>query len=289
MSSGADRITSEGSAHESNESRLAEQLAAWMVNYWAPLVVAIGAVVLALPENDHGKVEIPSHPPEWIALVVGAVMTVIGVLASAKRSHRVTTLVRDRDGARSELTQTRRALKHLAEIELHRLGKQLGYYSAERISLFLRCESHFKLVARSSLNPNNTKADDRVYRDDGGCLSKAWIGNRTSVVIPARRQEDETGWLAAHTGTGLRAERATVLSMNVRTVVAQRINAQDTLGTPLGVLVIESEQTHEDETVGGRPTAVLEPNAALERLTAASPVFTELLSAFRVAGGVGPA
>lgn len=237
-----------------------QRVAGFFEDWWPTAVTTAGGIVLAtlgLADNS-GHLPVPAHPSKGWLFAVGALLAAVGVVASGRRKQAVTQLRAALTQSEREAARSRLALIDLARVELGLLASELKYLSSERISLFVRGNRCLELVARHSANWNYVTSVRTKYLQDQGILGQAWAGPRGDVVIPEHRSTDEEAWLQGHIESGLSRTSAASLRMPTRSVFGLRIDDPRVSRQPLGVLILESEQTAQDEAVGGPPTAALD-------------------------------
>jgi hypothetical protein len=245
------------------------------------ILTTCGAVGLALASftGQDRRVRLPGHPaPGWVLAVAG-LSTFFGIVLSERGRRGFTAVLLRCRLAEAELARSAHALEELARIELSLLAARFDYFSSERISLFAFADTHFELLARFSLNPSYRDAGRRRYDLGFGCLGQAWLHNRSAVVVMATRTDDAEAWLAEHVRAGMPRDRVTTIRMDVRTVVAVRVNDPRAGSSPLGVIVFESERARSDDGIGGRPSAVISPEDIYRRFDEA-PRMAGLLAIF---------
>jgi hypothetical protein len=134
------------------------------------------------------------------------------------------------------------ALKSLADVELDFLCKRLGYYSTERVSIFVPVHEGFKLKVRYSLSPTHRTAGRSLYPLGEGCLGHAWkAGSAFSLNVPDPKQSLHLWYQYLEREWGVPRATAERIRMRCRTYAAIRIDSDSRPRQPLGVVVIESE------------------------------------------------
>lgn len=222
----------------------------WILE-WAPFgATLIGSVLIALTQisDSTGRIRILSDSltvdQEWV-FYPGAVLLVLGTIYQAGRQKRLSGLEQELARANRMAAAASEALETIERTELAILAATLKHVSNERISLFVRAGTGFRLVARYSANPawvGQRFAEREIYPLGQGCLGKAWTDGesyRTDLPSPVDASED---WLRAQeTEFGVPREVAETISLKCRTYAAFRINAAERGRSPLGVLVFESQ------------------------------------------------
>lgn len=228
----------------------AERLARWGTDWWPFGATLIGSMLIALTQISNGSGEIGivsdrlTFPQEW-AFYPGAIVLVIGTVCQARRQNQLSKLERELAGASRSAAVANEAIENIERTELAILTGSFKHYSTERVSLFVRTASGFRLIARYSANPalvGQRLSERGAYPSDQGCLGKAWNDGevyRTDLPSPVEAPED---WLKAQdTEFGVPRALAETISFKCRTYAAFRINAAEKGRSPLGVLVFESQ------------------------------------------------
>jgi hypothetical protein len=248
--------------------------------FWPSAVIAAGATALAILNLTHADrtVPVPFHPRRWVLALIIGLAVLAAEIAGVRRQKRLGTLERELERTEDGLSHARNALEGLAKIELAHIAEDFDYQSSERISLFGSVDHGFELLARYSANPNFNLAGRRPYRDDCGCLGRAWENNRAHLVVDVTRDQDPEGWAEQHRNTGLPADIVENLRMPVRTVIAVRVNDPRQARVPLGVVVLESSQTADASLVPGSRAPRLDPEPAANALATYMPRLSGILS-----------
>jgi hypothetical protein len=230
--------------------RVAEVVADW----WPQLLTAIGFVLLALASladsQDQVNLSVAEVPRTYI-FGAGAALLVLGSIFMTLNGQERASLksrVADLEGDNAALQNS---LKRQGRNDLVQLGKQLRFFSSERISLFAVAKNSFHLVARHSPNPAYESQGRHDYPLDQGCLGRAWRESVASAELPdpnVDKQEWQQAQLKDH-GIPLLVSQAFV--MKSRTYVAFRIDRSG-VKQPLGVVIFESELTAAGAASGQR-------------------------------------
>lgn len=228
----------------------AERLARWGTD-WSPFgATLMGTILVALTQisSSTGQIQIISDkltfPQEW-AFYPGAILLVVGTVYQARRQNQLSNLERELARIGRSAAVANEAIENIERTELAILTGSFKHYSTERVSLFVRTASGFRLIARYSTNPalvGQRLSERGAYPSDQGCLGKAWNDGevyRTDLPSPV---EAPAEWLEAQeTQFAVPRAQAETISFKCRTYAAFRINAADRGRSPLGVLVFESQ------------------------------------------------
>jgi hypothetical protein len=170
----------------------------------------------------------------------GIAALVIAWFALFRQSRWVDGLEKGLASAEEKRTAAEGAVQALSKAELALLSEQLKYASSERISLFVKADSAFLLVARFSRNPAFNTQTGRLYPQNEGCLGSAWqVGFPGEDALPDAKtepdqwvQQQASRWRVSH-------QRASEMTMRSRTYLAFRID-RSRGRDPLGVVIFES-------------------------------------------------
>src|SRR5476649_1685296 len=140
----------------------------------------------------------------WV-FVIGVVLTIIGAVASWRRSKRITRLEADvvsaqkmRDDLQagySELVEAHQSIcQELIRVLLSSIAARMELGDSERISLYGHNGTEFLLVGRYSKHPEYAKAGRQSYPDNQGCIGRAWHYGSCSVDNLPDPTSDKRRW-----------------------------------------------------------------------------------------------
>lgn len=207
---------------------------AWLAvrTWWPNVFVFGGALVLA------ASGALSTAP---LAGVVAAIASIAGqwklwlrARVDADLRARLASAEQARDAALVDL-------RHAIDAELEHIGTQLDFLSDERISLFIPEGAGLRLIARHSGSRSHGlgKAHRDLYREDEGCLGRAWNTGEVFVTDLPDPQNNLGLWIEQQLQLGVRAPNE--LTMRTRTYYLKRLQLEG--GPHVGVIVLESEST----------------------------------------------
>jgi hypothetical protein len=223
-------------------------LGGWIAEWWPYAFNALGPVGLGLAgaaADTSGMVQVPilGWGVRHDALAwVSAALFLVGLSAVVRRGQTLGRVKERLVIVEDRANKAEAALQALAEMELDALCKRLGYYSSERISIFIPVHDGFRLKVRFSLSPTYRTRGRLLYPLAEGCLGYAWTaGSAFSLNLPDPRQSLDLWFECLEREWGVPRATAEHLRMRSRTYAAIRIDSDARPREPLGVVVIESE------------------------------------------------
>ena len=115
----------------------------------------------------------------WVVLF-SAVGALVGQIATAKRSHRVTDLLAERDELKSSLLriqsleeEVQQKYNDLSALHLAGLMHRMGLDGNDRVSIYKHNENSFYRIARHSSNPIHARPGRSIYPHNEGCMGEA--------------------------------------------------------------------------------------------------------------------
>ncbi len=176
----------------------AERLGRWIDRNWnhaldlviLPSTYVLGVILIALAEiaDQNGKVRlIPGDPDRTPFLVAGFVITAVGAIFGAARNRQNSLAASRLRAIEAQLGGAKRTALELSQLELADLFVRLGYFSNERISLFMPTKdgTALRLVARYAMTQHYLSAGRSQYPLDQGCLGCAWReGEGVALNLP---------------------------------------------------------------------------------------------------------
>jgi len=214
---------------------------------WAPwAATAIGGILMGLSgaaANSSGEVVFPfvGWQVDHIALAWVAVPLLLPGVAFTFVNERDRVIGRMRLRRESEKAQLNaRAVARLINSQLDIICSSLGHLSTERVTLFVRVNSHFEVAGRWSAHPGLRGKTRQQYPEEG-CLGEAWAQGKSVVVDLPDPKSDLEAWLKKQAALGVSSETALAMTMRSRNYAGFRIDDPRTGRDPSGVVVFESE------------------------------------------------
>lgn len=183
--------------------------------------------------------------------VLGVSLTIVGALASWKRSKRITLLEATATNAQkmrddlqngySELVEQHQSIcQDLIRVLLSSIAARMEFGDSERISLYGHNGTEFLLVGRFSKHPEYAKTGRSSYPDNQGCIGRAWhdgscfVDNLPDPLTEKRRWAEvlEQEW-------GIPKRVSNGLAMKSRCLAACAFD-HSSQGRRIAVIVLES-------------------------------------------------
>lgn len=239
--------------------------------FWPHLLGLAGGIGIGLPNlaDANGALVLgPIHTDKIAAFWIGSGLLFVSIAALAVRERdqrEVGSKVIELQTDRARLVEGRR---RLLRQQLIPLGRKLGFYSSERLSLYLRQGPHLLLVGRFSANPafEERSSDDLPWPIDQGVLGFAWRERQWSPGELTDPLSSYENWVAEQVSRCAISEQvARSLRMKARTYAAIRI--ENRYGTdPLGVLIAESTRVRSAIPPGSYNPPDLDPDGIFRRV-----------------------
>lgn len=246
----------------------AARLGALLDDWWPIALTALGAATFAAVSiaDDKHRILVPGHPPQWAGMLAGTLLTLAGLVATQRQLGEHRRLARSVNDLEARAAAARASIVALADSELVALNNELRVASQERISLYAWRGDRFELVARYSQNPSYRGISSHHHPTNEGCRWEAWCHGASELVIDAARGSET--WIEAHVSRNMSRDRVVEMRLQARTVIAERINSPRPGDPPLGVLLVESETTHEDPNAARRGLHPQEISRTIDRYAA---------------------
>jgi hypothetical protein len=211
----------------------------------APWVLSsIGAVVLVIagifPAVDPTHLDF-ERPHVYIALIVGAVATSLGVYLTNRQASTNSRLRREKAFLEDILNTRQANALFLLHMHLKYISDTvLDLKDTERITIYRRDGTIFRRLDRYSLRQSFISEGRNIYPGNEGCIAQAWDRpEKTISEVPDPVSDPEEYYNALWNHQNIPRETAERLFMKSRSLAAFRIDDAST-GDPLAVVVFES-------------------------------------------------
>ena len=228
--------------------------ARWLADHWTTLglIVLPFGLILSTAFLSDEVVRLVGASEAWqdrlqttalVSLVVVAVAHVLLGICQIKHDDRVSTLVQERDSAKSDAQLLLENARAVCDGFLQDLATPLGFGSqgtnSERITLYLHDSNRsFQPVGRFSFDQQWIKKGRTTYPDNQGCIGQAWKDGWHFCSLP-NADTDLDGWRTACVAQGVPKTTADRLNMKSALYCACTLK-NSASPRPVGVLVVES-------------------------------------------------
>lgn len=241
----------------------AQRFVIWLSHNWPALVTLIGSIALALSgvASTFFPTKARQDATVW-TFIGGAAVTLIGTVGAFATGPKVAALVKRADDNAAVASVALSAVHKAMSGLLAEMLKALNLYNDTcRASIYVYKEDAFFILGRSSKNPELSKLGRSSYPAGQGIIAAAWASSiKVLRDLPADRDE----WNKRMADTGVPLDVAARLGMQARSLVAMRLERDDTRGSArhVGVAVFEGLGPKEVAlTVVDRAKALHEWNA----------------------------
>ncbi|MCZ4567244.1 hypothetical protein [Rhodococcus erythropolis] len=232
-----------------------QDMTIWLYYNWHQLLLILGGGLTASAQLFRAG---------WLVglTCAGIASTVIGAIGLACRKPSYSALKTENEALTSESEHRRTVVSALIRLLLADISRTMQLTTKERISIYLHDDGAFVMLDRNSSSPALEKHGRTIYPEDQGAVGIAWnTGSHFSALPRCGTPE----WIdAMENKYKFPSTTHAEMKMKPRYIVAMRY-PEGALSTPLGVVVLESDQTN---TLGPNSIDDLRATPSWETLTA---------------------